>query len=583
VKRALVALLMCLVMAPAAANAQLIPFWVGAKATNFGTPLRHIVIIDQENRTVDNLFNGFPGANTVTSGTNSLGSTVNLVSTSIATTWDPDHHHVSYAQACNTSFVYLQGAPKTGDIWTVTINGHPVSTTAQSSPSRSGLVASMFTAIINDATDSAIIKASAAASPVAPEPGQATLYVATLVAANTYSLSSSVVQQPGSALTSVGPAVIGGPCANTGFDYTQMASCSGSCPAAGTVSFYYVNSSYTTPLWAFIQNNGTLSDHNFQPIQGPSSPAHAHLFASTTRDGPSSPSQLSENPAAGNAGCEWSGQASENGAPLFGPSGNVVGLLSPICLGTIGSPVPTITDKLDAANISWKYYEPTLNPTNQYSLWDACAHFAQCCGPVVSNTCTGSDYNNVIAPETTLCGTFVGDHCTTGDIAANNLAQVTWVIPSQANSDHPKIAGNGGPNWVARIMNTIGESPYWSTTAVCVTWDDWGGWYDHLAPPQTLNNSNNTPPWVPGSGPGLSVYEYGFRVPLMCASPYSLKNTVDSTVRDSSSINHFIETVFGLGQISTISVERAHDDLAPMFNFNQAPLTYTPITLNSGL
>ena len=70
------------------------------------------------------------------------------------------------------------------------------------------------------------------------------------------------------------------------------------------------------------------------------------------------------------------------------------------------------------------------------------------------------------------------------DIATGQLAQVTWVMPDGTASDHA-VANNGsGPSWVASIVNAIGNSPYWANTAIIITWDDWGGWYDHVAPVQ---------------------------------------------------------------------------------------------------
>ena len=71
--------------------------------------------------------------------------------------------------------------------------------------------------------------------------------------------------------------------------------------------------------------------------------------------------------------------------------------------------------------------------------------------------------------------------------------------------------GTQGPSWVASVVNAIGNSPYWASTAIFITWDDWGGWYDHVPPPQVLVNCTQT--W--GCG-----YVYGFRVPLIVISPY---------------------------------------------------------------
>jgi hypothetical protein len=83
------------------------------------------------------------------------------------------------------------------------------------------------------------------------------------------------------------------------------------------------------------------------------------------------------------------------------------------------------------------------------------------------------------------------------DIADGQLPAVSWVIPDGRSSDHPKINDGSGPSWVASIVNAIGTSQYWSNTTIFITWDDWGGFYDHVAPP--IYNS----------------YEFGFRVPSL--------------------------------------------------------------------
>ena len=85
-----------------------------------------------------------------------------------------------------------------------------------------------------------------------------------------------------------------------------------------------------------------------------------------------------------------------------------------------------------------------------------------------------------------------------------------------------------GPSWVASIVNAIGQSQYWDNTVILITWDDWGGWYDHVAP--NIYNS----------------YEYGFRVPLIVVSPFARQGYVSHVTHDFGSILHFIEEVYNL-------------------------------------
>ena len=68
------------------------------------------------------------------------------------------------------------------------------------------------------------------------------------------------------------------------------------------------------------------------------------------------------------------------------------------------------------------------------------------------------------------------------DISSGSLANVVWVTPTAKASDHANITNGTGPSWVASVVNGIGQSSYWDNTAIFLTWDDWGGWYDHVAP-----------------------------------------------------------------------------------------------------
>src|SRR5207245_11055567 len=140
------------------------------------------------------------------------------------------------------------------------------------------------------------------------------------------------------------------------------------------------------------------------------------------------------------------------------------------------------------------------------------------------------------------------------DISTHHLAQVSWVIPDGLQSDHPASTDGSGPSWVSSIVNAIGNSPYWNATAIFITWDDWGGWFDHVAP-QVINS-----------------YEYGFRVPLIVVSPYARAQYISHTTHQFGSILKFIEETFNLPSLGYADV--AADDFADCFDFNQTPLTF---------
>jgi phospholipase C len=140
---------------------------------------------------------------------------------------------------------------------------------------------------------------------------------------------------------------------------------------------------------------------------------------------------------------------------------------------------------------------------------------------------------------------------------------VSWVIPDGKASDHSDISTGEGPSWVASVVNAIGNSQYWGNTAIIITWDDWGGWFDHVAPPSVRNS-----------------YEYGFRVPLIVVSPYAKAAYISHQNHDFGSILKFTETVFNLGSIDTQAggyADSRADDLSDCFDFKQTPLTFTTI------
>ncbi len=141
------------------------------------------------------------------------------------------------------------------------------------------------------------------------------------------------------------------------------------------------------------------------------------------------------------------------------------------------------------------------------------------------------------------------------------------MIPSGQDSDHAGTSGLTGPSWVASIVNAIGNSAYWANTAIFITWDDWGGWYDHVPPPQVLQGANCVQ-W--GCG-----YIYGFRVPLIVVSPYAKAQHISSVQHDFGSILKFIETTFSLPSLGY--ADAAADDLSDCFDFNQTPLQFQTI------
>lgn len=349
----------------------------------------------------------------------------------------------------------------------------------------------------------------------------------------------------------------GSACQMNGSDLVQ---CSGTgCPA--DASFQYVQASDVMPYYTMAETY-TFSDRMFQTNEGPSFPAHQFILSGTSAISETSTVFVADNPA------ENLRPDGSYGAGCLAPSGSVLNLLDTSqpfpnqdyqeLDGQECFEHPTLTDVLDAKGLTWKYYAALPG-----DIWTAPNAIQHMCQPTSGNdnSCSGADWT-ATDPKVVIEGT--GAQVIT-DIQAGQLASVTWVIPDGAASDHADGNQGLGPSWVASIVNAIGQSPFWADTAIIVTWDDWGGWYDHVAPAIRSTNS----------------YEYGFRVPLIVISPYAKSQYVSHQVNDFGSILKFVEETFGLPQIDPAvgyADSYAPGDLSDCFDLNQTPLTFTPIS-----
>ena len=320
------------------------------------------------------------------------------------------------------------------------------------------------------------------------------------------------------------------------------------CPANG--QFKYVMQSDVAPYFALAEQY-TFGDRMFQTNQGPSFPAHQFIYGGTSAPTSSSPLFAAENTPLEPAGCIAAATTtvkmidaagSESAQPAQYP-----------CFEH-----ETLSDLLNAKAVTWRYYTPSAG-----SLWTAPDAIQHICKPqTVSGTltCTGPDWTgNVVIPQTQVLT----------DIAKGQLAQVSWVIPDGTASDHAFSNDGSGPSWVASIVNAIGNSPYWASTAIIITWDDWGGWYDHVAP-RVINDGVS---W--GSG-----YVYGFRVPLIVVSPYAKAKYISHTTHDFGSILKYIETTFSLNSLGY--ADEYADDLSDCFNMTHSPISFQTIAAPLG-
>jgi len=308
------------------------------------------------------------------------------------------------------------------------------------------------------------------------------------------------------------------------------------------------------------------ANYMFQTNQGPSYPSHLFTFGGTSQPGlgPEPTWFVAENDegTVGSYGCA-------------ADAGTLVQLVNPSTQDEKTVILPcmnqsSLADVFAAAQpqISWTYYTagPRALQTSPNSYESLCT--------VVGGACTGPYWNKGqangyvnLTPSNILT-----------DISKCKLSQVNWVIPLGLESDHAGLTDGSGPSWVASIINAIGTQPkcsngetYWNNTVILVTWDDWGGWYDHVVPPA-----------APAKAPAeASSYIYGFRVPLLVVSAYTPPRTVSNVMGlDFGAMLKFIEEVFNLGTIppGNNADYYANDDLGEFFQFSAPPRSFRSIT-----
>jgi phospholipase C len=193
-----------------------------------------------------------------------------------------------------------------------------------------------------------------------------------------------------------------------------------------------------------------------------------------------------------------------------------------------------VTDELDQANVSWRYY---TDPDTIYNAMQAIHHVWD-----------GKDRKNIAAPEQFIT-----------DLKAGNLPAVSWINPPASYQEHPGggVSVCAGENWTVQHINAIMHSKYWSSTVVIVVWDDFGGFYDHVPPPH------------------YDVLGLGPRVPALIISPWTRRGDgpnggyVDHTTYEFSSVLAFIEDTFHLKPLT--ERDRMANPLSGALDFKSKP------------
>jgi phospholipase C len=263
----------------------------------------------------------------------------------------------------------------------------------------------------------------------------------------------------------------------------------------------------------------TLDDHLFATIMGPSFPNHLISVAGTsayTTDNPHG--QLVHAWGCDGGKRSWVDGISPAGKPF----------LTHPCFN-----FQTLPDLLQKAHISWAYYSPpTFASGYVWNALDAVKHIR---------------YSSMWSTHVRDNNTFVSD------AQSGQLPAVSWLVTDARQSDHPPASICLGENWTVRTINAIMTSKYWKNTAIFLIWDDFGGFYDHVAPPRVDDIS------------------FGPRVPSIVISPYARRHYVDHSQLDFDSILRFIEDDFSLPRLTTR--DRDAQSIVSSFSFSQSPIS----------
>jgi phospholipase C len=316
-----------------------------------------------------------------------------------------------------------------------------------------------------------------------------------------------------------------------GFDHVTF----GNGPSECTYPYQYTNPKQIQPYWTMAQQYA-LAEHMFTTQGSSSFTAHQDLIAGDTVIKPNA--ALVDLPSCSGPKCIWGCDAPSGTHTSLITKGDVFeGGKGPFpCLT-----YPTLRDRLDAKKVSWRYYVPQM----------CCAAYGKLLSAfdAIKAVRYGSEWTDghISTPQTNIFT----------DITNNQLPSVSWVIPDENESDHPGTSSDTGPSWVASVVNAIGQSSYWKSTAIVIVWDDWGGLYDNLDPPQ------------------LGYGGLGLRVPAIVVSPYAKPGYISTTQYEFGSILKYIEGNWGLSSLQR--TDSRANSIADCFDYSQKPIAFSPI------
>ncbi len=309
-----------------------------------------------------------------------------------------------------------------------------------------------------------------------------------------------------------------------------------------TYPYQYTDPAQIQPYWN-LAHQYTLAEHMFTTQGSGSFTAHQDLIRGGTIVEPGR--AMIDLPTCSGPSCRWGCDAPVHTFTHLITEHNkyLTKLGPPPCSNQFASSYPTLRDLLDAKSLSWRYYVPPSDKTigKLMSAFD-----------VIYPVRYGAEWiTNVITPQTRIFY----------DISHRSLPAVSWLVPDAYDSDHPGEPEDNGPAWIANVVNAIGESRYWKSTAIVIVWDDWGGLYDNLG--------------------SLSPRKYGYgglgpRVPAIIVSPYAKAGYVSPTEYEFGSIVRYVEDNWNLGSLGT--TDQRAKSIVDCFDYSRKPIAFRPIS-----
>jgi phospholipase C len=333
--------------------------------------------------------------------------------------------------------------------------------------------------------------------------------------------------------------------------------------AIGGTNNYVQASEADIPSYWKLAREFVLGDNFYSSLHGPSFPNHLYTIAAQSggvednpgaarpdaapapKVGPCGASFMS-CPEPGEAGLEpediaplgqkkgvWGCDADPQArVPVLDQEGDVIEIYP--CLD-----FPTLGDLLTEAGVSWKMYAPAVGTYDGgfqgsggyiWTVYDAIRHMRD-----------SDEWKKHVVPTEEFAI----------DAKAGNLPSVVWISTPSPVSEHPPASTCEGENWTVSLIQALAAGPSWNDSAMFITWDDFGGFYDHVPPTQ------------------IDKWGLGFRVPLLVVSPYAKQGFIDHTRAEFSSVLKFIENNWDLPALT--ERDKGSPDMTQIFDFTQAP------------